>query len=62
MLWRQAGITDPLSEIDVAEIYVPFSWYEPLWGENLGFSMCVVSATPREGAAARSVPCAGHIG
>jgi acetyl-CoA C-acetyltransferase len=24
-LWRQAGITDPLNEIDVAEIYVPFS-------------------------------------
>jgi acetyl-CoA C-acetyltransferase len=29
-LWRQAGITDPLDEIDVAEIYVPFSWYEPM--------------------------------
>jgi acetyl-CoA C-acetyltransferase len=36
-LWRQAGITDPLNEIDVAEIYVPFSWYEPMWLENLGF-------------------------
>ena len=29
-LWKQAGITDPLNEIDVAEIYVPFSWYEPM--------------------------------
>src|SRR5690349_8112707 len=37
-LWRQAGITDPLDEIDVAEIYVPFSWYEPMWLENLGFA------------------------
>jgi acetyl-CoA C-acetyltransferase len=37
-LWRQAGITDPLNEIDVAEIYVPFSWYEPMWLENLGFA------------------------
>ena len=37
-LWRQAGITDPLNEIDVAEIYVPFSWYEPMWLENLGFT------------------------
>lgn len=36
-LWRQAGITDPLSEVDVAEIYVPFSWFEPMWLENLGF-------------------------
>jgi acetyl-CoA C-acetyltransferase len=37
-LWRQAGIVDPLDEIDVAEIYVPFSWYEPMWLENLGFA------------------------
>src|SRR5712664_2832207 len=37
-LWRQAGITDPLDEIDVAEIYVPFSWFEPMWLENLGFT------------------------
>jgi len=37
-LWRQAGITDPLAEIDVAEIYVPFSWFEPMWLENLGFA------------------------
>ncbi|NIH88141.1 thiolase domain-containing protein [Amycolatopsis granulosa] len=37
-LWREAGITDPLSEIDAAEIYVPFSWFEPMWLENLGFT------------------------
>jgi acetyl-CoA C-acetyltransferase len=37
-LWRQAGITDPLEQIDVAEIYVPFSWFEPMWLENLGFA------------------------
>ena len=37
-LWRQAGITDPRSEIDVAEMYVPFSWYEPMWLESLGFA------------------------
>ncbi|WP_243788120.1 thiolase domain-containing protein [Saccharopolyspora gloriosae] len=37
-LWKQAGISDPLSEIDVAEIYVPFSWFEPMWLENLGFT------------------------
>jgi acetyl-CoA C-acetyltransferase len=36
-LWRQAGIANPLEEIDVAEIYVPFSWFEPMWLENLGF-------------------------
>jgi acetyl-CoA C-acetyltransferase len=37
-LWRQAGITDPLTQVDTAEIYVPFSWYEPMWLENLGFA------------------------
>jgi acetyl-CoA C-acetyltransferase len=36
-LWKQAGITNPLDEIDAAEIYVPFSWFEPMWLENLGF-------------------------
>jgi acetyl-CoA C-acetyltransferase len=36
-LWKQAGITNPLEEIDCAEIYVPFSWFEPMWIENLGF-------------------------
>jgi acetyl-CoA C-acetyltransferase len=37
-LYAQAGITDPRAQIDVAEIYVPFSWYEPMWMENLGFA------------------------
>ena len=36
-LWKAAGITSPIDEIDVAEIYVPFSWFEPMWLENLGF-------------------------
>jgi acetyl-CoA C-acetyltransferase len=37
-VYRQAGITDPRRQIDVAEIYVPFSWFEPMWLENLGFA------------------------
>jgi acetyl-CoA C-acetyltransferase len=37
-VYRQAGITDPRTQIDVAEVYVPFSWYEPMWLENLGFA------------------------
>ncbi|WP_166389984.1 thiolase domain-containing protein [Nocardioides ochotonae] len=37
-LWKQAGITDPFTEIDAAEIYVPFSWFEPMWLESLGFA------------------------
>jgi acetyl-CoA C-acetyltransferase len=37
-LWRKAGVKDPRAEIDMAEIYVPFSWYEPMWLESLGFA------------------------
>ena len=33
-LYRQAGITDPMRQIDCAELYVPFSWYEPMWLEG----------------------------
>lgn len=55
-VYAEAGIRDPWEEIDVAEIYVPFSWYEPMWLENLGFceageGWCKVDsgATRREG-------------
>ena len=37
-LWKAAGITSPIDEIDAAEIYVPFSWFEPMWLESLGFA------------------------
>jgi acetyl-CoA C-acetyltransferase len=33
-LYRRAGISDPRREIDMAELYVPFSWYEPMWLEG----------------------------
>jgi acetyl-CoA C-acetyltransferase len=33
-LYKKAGITDPLHQIDCAELYVPFSWYEPMWLEG----------------------------
>ncbi|GAA2731302.1 thiolase domain-containing protein [Actinocorallia aurantiaca] len=33
-LYRKAGVTDPLRQIDCAELYVPFSWYEPMWLEG----------------------------
>jgi acetyl-CoA C-acetyltransferase len=36
-VYAQAGITDPRRDIDVVEMYVPFSWFEPMWLENLGF-------------------------
>lgn len=33
-LYAKAGITNPREQIDCAELYVPFSWYEPMWLEN----------------------------
>ncbi len=35
-LYQKAGISNPREEIDCAEIYVPFSWFEAMWLENLG--------------------------
>jgi acetyl-CoA C-acetyltransferase len=37
-VYKQAGITNPRKDFDCAEVYVPFSWYEPMWLENLGFA------------------------
>jgi acetyl-CoA C-acetyltransferase len=37
-LWRKGGITNPAKEIDAVEMYVPFSWFEPMWLESLGFA------------------------
>ncbi|MCH7788732.1 MAG: thiolase domain-containing protein [Acidobacteria bacterium] len=34
-VYKQAGITNPREELDMIECYVPFSWYEPMWMENL---------------------------
>ncbi|MCK9878941.1 thiolase domain-containing protein [Frankia sp. Ag45/Mut15] len=32
-VYQEAGITNPREQIDTAELYVPFSWHEPLWLE-----------------------------
>ncbi len=37
-LYKMGGIQNPRQEIDCAEIYVPFSWFEAMWMENLGFA------------------------
>lgn len=36
--YREAGITDPGTEVDVSELYIPYSWYEPMWMENIGLA------------------------
>jgi acetyl-CoA C-acetyltransferase len=33
-LYEKAGITDPRRQIDCAVLYVPFSWFEPMWLEG----------------------------
>ena len=37
-VYAQAGITNPRRDVDCVEMYVPFSWFEPMWLENLGFA------------------------
>jgi acetyl-CoA C-acetyltransferase len=55
-LYRLAGVTDPRRDFDVAEIYVPFSWYEPMWleghdiaGLGEGWKMVDSGATAMDG-------------
>ena len=31
-------LSDPQTQIDCAEIYAPFSWYEAMWVENMGLA------------------------
>ena len=33
-VYTQAGITRPRQQLDMAELYVPFSWHEPMWLEG----------------------------
>jgi acetyl-CoA C-acetyltransferase len=37
-VYKQAGITNPRKDVDCVEMYVPFSWFEPMWLENLHFA------------------------
>ena len=55
-LYKKAGISNPRQEIDCAEIYVPFSWFEPMWMEgmlfadtNEGWKMTYEGATALDG-------------
>jgi acetyl-CoA C-acetyltransferase len=37
-MYAQAGITQPRKQIQLAELYAPFSWMEPMWLENMGIA------------------------
>ena len=65
-VYAQAGITNPRQEIDVVEMYVPFSWFEPMWLENLlfaeegqGWKMVEEGATQMDGDL--PVNCSGGV-
>jgi acetyl-CoA C-acetyltransferase len=34
-VYRQAGLAEPVRDLDVAELFIPYSWMEPLLLENL---------------------------
>ena len=37
-VYQQAGIDDPHRDLDVAELFVPYSWMEPIHLENIGLA------------------------
>jgi acetyl-CoA C-acetyltransferase len=37
-VYRQAGIREPARELDVAELFIPFSWVAPATLENIGLA------------------------
>lgn len=66
-VFGQAGITNPRQDVDAVEMYVPFSWYEPMWLESLGFAekgqgwrMVEEGATSRDGGDL-PVNCSGGV-
>ena len=65
-LYGQAGITDPREQIDMAELYVPFSWYEPIWLEGhdiaeLGEGWKMVDSGETEIGGSFPVNCSGGV-
>ena len=37
-MFRPAGITEPLRDLDVIEMFSPYSWMDPMVFENLGLA------------------------
>ena len=65
-VYASAGITNPRRDLDMVECYVPFSWYEPMWMENLGLAepgegwkLTECGATARDGDI--PVNCSGGV-
>ena len=65
-LYGQVGITNPREQIDMAELYVPFSWYEPIWLEGhdiaaVGEGWKMVDSGETEIGGAFPVNCSGGV-
>ena len=65
-VYTQAGITRPREQLDMAELYVPFSWHEPMWleahflaDEGDGWRMVEDGSTELEGSF--PVNCSGGV-
>ncbi len=55
-IYATVGVSNPREQIDCAELYVPFSWYEPMWleahgiaDEGAGWRMVESGATALDG-------------
>ena len=65
-VYDQAGITRPRQQLDMAELYVPFSWHEPIWLEaqliaEEGEGWKMTDAGDTELAGAFPVNCSGGV-
>ena len=65
-VYAQAGITRPREQLDMAELYVPFSWHEPIWLEahfiaDEGDGWKMTDAGDTEIAGSFPVNCSGGV-
>ncbi len=65
-VYAQAGITRPSEQLDMAELYVPFSWHEPIWLEahfiaDEGDGWKMTDAGDTEIAGSFPVNCSGGV-
>jgi acetyl-CoA C-acetyltransferase len=65
-VYTQAGITRPRQQLDMAELYVPFSWHEPIWLEahfiaDEGEGWKMTDAGDTEIAGSFPVNCSGGV-
>ncbi len=65
-VYQQAGITNPRKQLDMAELYVPFSWHEAIWLEahriaEPGEGWKMIDAGETEIGGAFPINCSGGV-